>query len=54
MRQIERFDEVIKETGKIFKGGDRRRRQTKERKRHEQSYTGKKCSRCFQGNVNTV
>ena len=48
MRQIVRFDEELKETGKIFKGRDGKRRQTKQSKWHKTSYMGKKCSRNFQ------
>lgn len=56
MRQIVRFDEELKETGKIFKGRGRegKRRQTKQSKWHKTSYMGKKCSRNFQQNVNIV
>ena len=42
------------ETGKIFKGRDGKRRQTKQSKWYKTSYMGKKYSRHFQQNVNTV
>lgn len=54
LNDTDRFDEVIKETGKIFKGRDGTRSQTKQSRWHEQGYIGKKCSRCFQGNVNNT
>lgn len=47
MRQIVRFDEELKETGKIFKDRDGKRRQTKQSKWHKTSYMGKKMLKKF-------
>lgn len=53
MTQIERFDDVIKKTGKFFLKVEREAKGRPNRW-YEQSYIGKNYSRCFQGNVNTV